>query len=317
MLDSLKFVQGAVAKKDFVPALTHFRIKGRQIKGYNGMMGLCSPIDLDLDVTPRAAQFKKAIETCEDTIAIHLTPAGRLAIKSGKFKVFVDCIDEEFPDVNPEGEFITLDGSLLKFLKRLAPFIAEDASRPWARGILFRGHSGYATNNVVLVEHWLGYNFPFELNIPRAAVVELIRIGEEPEQIQYSKNSVTFHFSGNRWLRTQVLETAWPDLSRVLDRPSEQLPVPESLWSSIRSIKPFADDLNRLFVRDGLITTSLDEGLGASVEVPGLIADNCYNFDHFLLLEELATTIDLKEGSPALFFGMEGHVRGAISRMRF
>lgn len=318
MLDALKFVQGAVAKKDFVPALTHFRIKGRRIKGYNGLLGLCSPIDLDLEVTPRALPFKRAIETCEDTIAIHQTPTGRLSIKSGKFKAFVDCHSDDFPDVEPEGDAIPLDGSFLKFLKRLAPFIAEDASRPWARGILFRGQSAYSTNNIVLVEHWLGYNFPIELNVPRAAVVELIRIGEEPEQLQYCANSVTFHFSGGRWLRTQTLETAWPDLSRVLDRPSNQAPIPSDLWSSVRSIKPFADDLSRLFLADGSIATSLDENTGASVEVPGLLASGCYNFDHFLLMEGLADTIDLKvESGPALFFGLEGHVRGAISRMRF
>jgi hypothetical protein len=31
MLDALKFVKGAVAKKDFVPELTHFRITGGRV----------------------------------------------------------------------------------------------------------------------------------------------------------------------------------------------------------------------------------------------------------------------------------------------
>ena len=100
MLSSLKFVQGAVAKKDFVPALNHFRIEGGRVKGYNGMIALCGPIDLDLSITPKALEFTKAIQACTDTISLHITPAGRLSIKSGRFKAFVDCLDEAFPALN-------------------------------------------------------------------------------------------------------------------------------------------------------------------------------------------------------------------------
>ena len=219
MLDALRFVQGAVAKKDFVPALTHFRVDRGTIRGYNGMLGLCCPIDLDLNVSPRAVPFIKAIQTCQDTIQLHVTPAGKLSVKSGKFKALVDCIQEDFPEVEPEGTSIELNGGLLAALKLLAPMIADDASRPWARGILFRGQSAFATNNIIIAEYWLGYHFPVEINIPRAAVVELLRIKEEPISMQIAENSATFHFSGNRWLRTQTHTTQWPDISpRVRDR---------------------------------------------------------------------------------------------------
>ena len=42
MLAELKFVQGAVAKKDFIPSLTHFEIKDGMIKGLNGSLALCA-----------------------------------------------------------------------------------------------------------------------------------------------------------------------------------------------------------------------------------------------------------------------------------
>ena len=43
MIDAVKFVQGAVAKKDYVAELTHFLIQDNRITGYNGIMGLSSP----------------------------------------------------------------------------------------------------------------------------------------------------------------------------------------------------------------------------------------------------------------------------------
>ena len=236
MLNALRFVQGAVAKKDFVPALQHFRIEGGTIRGYNGMMGLSCPIALNLYVCPKAIPFIKAIQTCKDTIAIHMTTGGRLGIKSGTFKAFVDCINEPFPEVIPEGEHIELKGDLLGVLKLLPPFIAEDASRPWARGILLRNQSAFATNNVCLIEYWLGYDFPIELNIPKAAVSELLRINEEPTGLQFTESSVTFHFAGQRWLRTQTYSTVWPDLNKILDQPATLVPVFPGLWQATEDL---------------------------------------------------------------------------------
>jgi len=315
MLDSLRFVQGAVAKKDYVATLMHFRIKNKTVCGYNGSIALNSPIELDLDTCPLATQFVKAIQTCQDTIQLHMTPAGRLAVKSGKFKAFVDCIQEEFPKIAPEGKEVQLSGNLLGTLKQLSPFIAEDASRPWARGILLRGQSAFATNNVILVEKWLGAPFPVEVNIPRMAVAELLRIGTEPTHLQICENSVTFHFQGNRWLRTQLSTLAWPDLSPILDKKSNQAIPPKDLWQAIEEIKPFVDEVGRVHLSPGKIATHIAEGVGAVVELPEVTTNGCFHFEQLLLLQDVVKTIDLSSyPSPCLFYGEV--IRGAIIGMR-
>ena len=316
MLSSLKFVQGAVAKKDFVPALNHFRIESGRVKGQNGMIALSGPIDLDLSITPKAVEFTKAIQACNDTISMHLTPAGRLSIKSGRFKAFVDCLSEPFPAVEPEGVEVKLDGTFLEVVKQLAPFIAEDASRPWARGILFRGSSAFATNNVVLVERWLGYNFPVAINVPKQAVAELLRINEEPERLQVTETSVTFHFSNARWLRTQTYSLEWPDVSKVLDQPGTPTPPPETLFSAIETLVPFVGEQSKIFfMPDGSITTSESEGQGASVQLDPFGALGCFNIHQFLLLQGVATEIDLTlYPSPCIFYG--DRIRGALVGMR-
>ena len=315
MLTALKFVQGAIASKDFVPSLMHFHIQGGTVRGYNGMLGICSPIDLNLDVCPNAVNFVKAIQTCKDTIQLHVTPAGKLAVKSGKFKAFIECITGDFPEVTPEGTLINVTGNILKALKVLAPFIADDASRPWARGILFRGSSAFATNNVILAEHWLGYEFPVEVNIPRTAVVELLRIGQEPISMQISENSVTFHFEGNRWLRTQTYSTSWPDLTRILNQEATCIAMPETLWSAIDDLVPFVDELGRVFLSDGQVSTGRDKGIGAIVEVPEFKAEGCFNIKQLQLLGKVAQTLDVTSWPrPSLFYG--DNIRGAIIGMR-
>jgi hypothetical protein len=270
---------------------------------------------LDLDISPKAVPLIKAIQTCTDTIQLHLTPAGKLSVKSGSFKAFIDCINVDYPEVEPEGEIIEMNGNILKALKVLSAFIADDASRSWARGILLKGGSAFATNNICLVEYWLGYDFPLPINIPRSAIVELLRINEEPVRMQVAENSVTFHFSGNRWLRTQTYSTEWPDLHDILDADSSQSPIPGGLWDAVESLVPFTDELGKIFIKNKMITTGQTEGEGASVELSEIQADGCFHFEQLLLLKSVAKTIDMTSyPRPCIFTG--DNLRGAIIGMR-
>lgn len=316
MIDDLKFVKGAVAPKDIVPALSHFRILDGRIKAYNGAIAICSPIELGINCQPKAVDLIKAIETCKDTVHLSMTPAGRLTVKSGKFKAHINCVTEDFPDVEPQGEVYQLAGGFLPALKVLEPLIAEDASRPWARSVLFRGQFAHATNNVVICQYWLGFTFPFDLGIPHAAVNELLRIGIEPTSIQMCENSATFHFPGDRWLRTQTNSTEWPNIDRVLDKP-EITPVdlPAGFFADLEDLRPHVDDLNRCYFVGGSIGTHIDDGLGARIEMPAGFPDGMvFNLTQLRLLAKVATSFDFNQ-TPAMFFGE--NLRGAISQMRF
>lgn len=315
MLKELRFVQGAVARKDYVPALTHFRIQNGTILGYNGRIALSTPVALDLACSPRATPFIKAIQTCTETVQLHLTENGRLAVRSGPFSVYVECYEEEYPAVEPEGETVPLSGGLLSALESLSPFVGQDASRAWARGVLFRGKSAFATNNIVAVERWLGTPFPVEINIPEEAVDELIRIGEEPVRLQMSENSATFHFEGGGWLRTQLLTTSWPEVDKILDRPSSPAPLPQGFFQALTSLLPFTDDLEHVYLLDGKVSSSSTPETGANVQVPGVPPGGIYNIKHLLKLESIVQTIDFAMyPDPCIFYGDQ--IRGAIIGMR-
>ncbi len=314
MLDALKFVQGAVAKKDFVPALTHFRIANGTIKGYNGTLGICSPIALDLQVSPKAVPFAKAIQTCKDTTQLHVTPTGKLSIKSGSFRALVECTTEEYPGLEPEGDRVELQPGLVSTLKELQPFIAEDASRPWARGVLFTGSTAVVTNNIILIEKWLGVPFPVRVNIPRAAVVELIRIGEDPTAMQLTPYCATFHYPGDRWVRAQLASENWPNYEAIFNGENSPVELPSGFWEAVENALPFVDELKRVFIRPGVIKTHLDEA-GAETLVPDLTSEGCFNIDHLLSLVKTVNKIDLTMyPRPCIFYGNK--LRGAITGIR-
>lgn len=309
MLDALKFIKGSVAKKDFLPVLTHFSIQNGVIRGHNGIICMAAPIPLNLDCQPKAQAFTKAIEICEEletTPAFSMTAAGKLTIKSGKFKVHIDCSSETFPDIWPEGEKIEVSPGLVSALKALSPMIAEDASRPWARGILFRDGSAFATNNCVIGQYWIGVKFPFDLNVPEECVKEVLRVKCEPVAISANPRSITFHFEDGRWIKSQLLTTDWPNVSPVLDRPSNPTPIPSDFFDVLRRLAPYADESRRVFLRGDTLSTHIEDGIGASSTVEGMGSSErgVYNLDLLRSLDGLVASIDFSlYPQPALGFG--------------
>ena len=317
MLKELKFVQGAVAKKEFIPALTHFAVENGTVRGYNGCLALCSPIPFDITCKPKAEPLIRAIANCEDNIQLTLTPNGRLSIKSGRFKAFIDCIDGDTPHAMPEGVTVDIDGdNLLAALKAVAPFMGDDASRPWSNGVLLQGESAFATNNVTLVEYWTGVPMPKPINIPRAAVREMLRIDEAPVGAQITDTSITFHYFEGRWLRTQLFETSWPDLGKVLNRESNAIQLDEKLFDGLAVLKPFTDKLGRvIFTGDGKIVTHESDSDGACYELDDFYFQGVYQIEMLALLQGTAKAIDWTGyPGPCMFFG--DRLRGAIIGMR-
>ena len=316
MLAELKFVQGAVAKKGLVQSLTHFRIENGTVRSFNGTLALCSPINLDIDCTPKAEPFFKAIQNCKDTVTMSMTPAGRLSIKSGSFKAFIETIEEETPHVVPEGELFDIDGdALLKALKIIDSFIGDDASRPWSNGVLLKGQSAFATNNVSIIEYWIGSTFPIICNVPKAAIREMLRIGEPPLQAQVNDHSISFLYSDGRWIRTSLLDIQWPDVSKLLDAPANATAIDERIYEGLDTLKPFTDKMERVYIQDGVMSTTLVEGEGASFEIPDFPYEGVYQLRILNLLKGVATSIDFTlYPKPCIFYG--DRLRGAIIGMR-
>ena len=312
MLDALKFVQGSVAKKELVEGLTSFLIRDGQVQGFNGVIALGSPIELDIDCKPEAGPMIKAISNCDETVQLTMMANGKLNIKSGPFRVAIRCIDKETPHVFPEGDLYEIDGArFVHGVKSVAPFVGSDASRPWACGILINNGSLFATNNVTIAEYWFGNQFPIDCIIPSVAIKEILRIKANPTHIQVSKNNVTFHYPEGRWLRTQLIDAEWPDIRRILNVQCNAHPVDPGLFEGLHKIKPFAEDRPRVYIENGLARTHYDDAEGASFVLQDRSITGVYNIDILLLLENVVKTADFSlYPRPCAFFGE--NLRGVL-----
>lgn len=318
MIDALRFVQGAVATKDFVPELTHFRIVSGHIMGFNGRLSLCSPIDLDITAAPKASTFAKALASCGDKVSINMTPNGRLAVRSGDFRVFVECIEDYAFDYYPVGTSYPVPAGFMEAIDTMAPFMGEDASRPWCMALHLEGGGLYATNNIVAVEYWLGGELP-PITIPHNAVKELLRINETPISLQTDGHSLTFWFGHGKWMRTQLVTEQWPleQFSNIFAKAEVDRcePANAALFAALDLVKPFMDgQSNRVMLLGDRVATTEEEDTGASVDVTDIPEHRAFNRDMLALVGTVATGYNL-EAEPAYFVG--DRMRGVLMGMSF
>ena len=327
LLDALKFVQGSVARKELQEGLTHFRIVDGTVRGFNGVISLCSPIPLQIDCTPKAEPMLKAIAACDEAVQMTMLANGKLSIKSGGFRVSVETLQKPTAHVEPEGSVHEIDGQLfLSGLSRVLPFVSDDASRPWSCGVLVKAGSMFATNNASLVQYWFGAVFPVDCVVPRMAIKELLRIKKAPVRIQCDEKSMTFHYEDGCWLRTQLLDLKWPNIESIIERTEKGADVytlDTELFNCLEKIKPFAERDGRVYIESATARTHYNEADGASAMFRESKTVGVYNIDLLLQLKGMATDWDASRynveddrglATPIIFYGE--NLRGVIVGFR-
>lgn len=318
MLDALKFVARAIARRDYVPGMTHFRIQGKRCTAYNGTLAISAPVDIAFDIAPQASLFMKALEACEDVITLRLDDNGNLLVRSGAFRVVVPCVPlDTVKRINPDGLTIFSEVPLLAAFTALRDFIGSDANRAWSLGVLLAGQSAYATNNVIVAEYWLGLDFPSVVNVPFFAIDEIIWIEDEIHSLQIGKDSVTFHYSDGKWIKSPLLSLDWPDVRGLMAKSwqdAQLAAITEDFRKSCGKLAKLSeDDLPRIFFRDGELSTrpgGLADG-GAIIEIAGLPTKGCYNAKLLNVMLASATKIDFTKYPAPIPFA-SGNLRGVM-----
>lgn len=321
MLETIKLVAGTVAEKDLVMAFTHIHITDGRIQG---MDGKCVAIDAacpqlkGINATVPADRFLRAVTACDGEPTITLTEK-RLNIKRAGFRATLPLMEhKDYPVTSPppeDGERHPVKAGFVGALRRMKPFISQDASRPWSNGVLLKGGSMYATNNVILVS--LPFPAPIDVSLPSAAVEELIRVNQDPQEVLQTEHG-TFFIYDNFWMRVLHSVLPWPDVAGMLDKfDFDALQViPGQLLDAVRKIAHFHPDPKFpvvIFNKEGIHT--MDGQHKASVEGMEL-PDGKYRAEIIQLVLNEAIKADFSEyPAPCPFSGMD-KLRGMVVGVR-
>ncbi|HEY6019838.1 MAG TPA: hypothetical protein VIY48_08010 [Candidatus Paceibacterota bacterium] len=296
ILNALKLVEGAVSTQDLIPALTHICIYAGRLQGGNGRVAIDTACpQLDFDAVVPAEKFVKALSSCRGEPVLKLE-GSRLTVRDRRFRATISLLPNEsyLRAEPPQGEPVTPQ-EMLPALRKLAPFISTDASRPWSCSLLAYAGYLYATNNVVLARVPFAWSDE-KLAIPEAAVQEMLRLDQEPQAIHITLNAAWVRYA-NCWMKVQLLQDPWPieALSKLIERMQtiELDTLPEGLLDDVQTLKPFFPDEKLPVVLTGPEGVSTMDGAHSAAIATTALPKNAFRIESLSLVLGTATHANL------------------------
>lgn len=320
LLSALKFIS-LITKEIGTPSETHVRLQSNWATASNGILALGHPIQNEaLYCCPQNKLLIDALSKCTNEITfepiISLSGMGQLSIKSGKLKAIIPCLAPDLINcIGPDEPIATIDNRLKDGFEAVGMSTIENNSQTiYNASILLNGQSIVGTDGKVLIEYWHGIDLPKNLPIPKNVIAPLLKSNKTLAQFGMSKTSVTFWYDDGAWIKSQLYAEEWPDVSAILERPSQQSTVPKGFFDGLDAIKGFTD--SAVYFGPGIVRSHSDDAAGASYEVPGLPAGPIFNLKQLLMLKSHIETVDFQVAGPftgnmLLWFGK--NCRGAVS----
>lgn len=198
----------------FNPVLSNLFVytddKGQQrAQAQNGRYTVDVPTDLP-SLCANADRMVSVWAACKGDPKVSATES-TLTVTQGRLRARVSLSDgKDYPRDTPDPETAHKALDLRPVLLGLQPFVATDASRPWATSVCLANGFAYATNNIVLARCPIDTGLPGAVNVPGSAVEALLAQPAALVGLGASDNSLTFYFDGGVWIKSLLVAGDWP-----------------------------------------------------------------------------------------------------------
>ena len=313
LLAALKFC--GLVTQDIGPInATHIHLGANWATASNGIVSCSHPIAEDIYACPQSRLIIEALSKCNENISFNQLDASKLSIKSGKFKAIVPCIDPTLLNIAlPDSPVALINERFKEGLSIVGILPNENAQSVHLASILMNGQSLISTTGKLILEYWHGLDLPPEISLPKAIVEPITKTSKKLAQFGFSQSSVTFYFEDGSWVKSQLYVEKWPDISAILDRPSNAWPVPGDFFAGVEAIAGFTES-GFVYLDQGCLRSHENAAQGAAYEIAGLPKGLAFPAKQLAMIRPFVTSIDFLAKDMLMFFSE--NVRGAIAGIR-
>lgn len=316
LLVALEFVKAAQeANSSKGEHYTHCRLANGYVMAFNGIIAIGHPIDEELMVCPHTFRLIEAIKRCKSAMSITQLDDTTLTIKAGRFRAVIPCLNlAALPYAQPDPHVRDADDDLKEGFALLNPLVTGAGKTTVEASILFRNNSMIATDRRIMMEYWHGIDVPGAISVPKVALNTIAKIPYKLVGIGGSMNTLTFHFEGGAWMRTQLYPEPWPDVDALLNKGDHYNagPVPEIIYEAVEAVAPHCDT-GAVYFKDGLVASHQADNVGATFEMEGVPSGLILAPDLIKKIEGKATKLDMVGHSGAVYFWGD-KLRGLITK---
>lgn len=316
LISALNFISVAQKKEDDIAYKTHCILHNNQALAYDGILTAGCKIEESLEICPQTYKLIAALErTTKDVSITELE--GRLSIKSGAFSCFVPCWHEGMPSLEPDPASWPISDVLRTGFETISMFtVDKEKGKIVEFSLLIQGNSMVATDGAIVLEYWHGLNLP-TMTIPKTFVSAVMNCKKPLKSFGYGKNSCTFWFEDNSFIKTQLYDESWPDVSIILNKPCKPELLPERFYDALRTIEPFADGKDAekvVYFNEGALQSHRDASQGATCECKEIKHGPAFNIKRLKRIEHCIKTVDFYTHNVTFFFG--DNLRGGLAGVR-
>jgi len=316
LLEALQFCS-CVSEKVGAAFETHIGLKDKWAIAFNGIVAAGSPIVEDIYCYPHNMLLIEALSKCDESFTLTQLDNSRLAIKSGKFKATVPCLDPELmQNAFPDPQIVGITNKFKDAVEAVGVIASENAQHVLTASVLMNGSTVISTNRVMVLEYWHGLDLPPNVPLPKEFVTALTKQKKNLTGFGFSNNSATFYFEDGCWLKTQLYADSWPDMNRILSLRGNLWTIDPNFYKALDAVEPFSEDGN-VYFDTNLIMSHAEAAEGAQYECAGLPKGVIYPIKQLKIIKPFVKRIDymadgLNDSSYCLVF--EGDVcRGIIA----
>lgn len=288
LITALKFVSQAQRKTGNVQQ-THCIFKGDMLFAYDGSLAIGVPVKADFDACPHTETLISALSKCGSEFTISVSETN-FVVSAPEFSIEIPTASQtEMAMVTPDHNIAQVNNAVKFAIVGAAELASETAKFAVAASINLGPGTAIGTNRKLILEIWHGVDLPPNMIIPKRAAATIAKNDAEMIGFGYSGATATFHYADGSFIKTELLNENWPDVSPFLDLPLRNLwPIPDEFFSALRVVAPFSDD--------GLVHFSETEiRCGSAVyKIEGLPNGKSYDVKNLLLCEKYAKQFDFE-----------------------
>lgn len=302
LLTALRFVKLAQQDNGKAAYQTHCGFVrdgfGQQyVVAFDGILAAGHPVTEEMAGHPHTFRLIDALERVRGAYTMTLLDNERLSISSGAYRAVVPCLpDNAMLSITPDPCLYQIDDRWKQAAVRAGTFCTDGAQTVMASSVITYGTRMVGTNGLVMLDAYHGYEMPPELIVPMAFVKEVAKVDAKLNGFGYSAGSLTFYFEGGAWIRTQLYQEQYPNVSRILDPliMTGCTEIPEAFFDAVAAVAPFASDARTVIIGNNQVQSHRETNVGAQHQCEGLAFNAItLNADHLTKLKPFMEKFDV------------------------
>jgi hypothetical protein len=317
LLKALRFINVAQNPAGQAAYQKHCRFSQNQVIAFDGILSAGYPVQEQMDGCPNTELLIDALAHVRGAYSLTLLDTLSLVVVSGDYRGLVPCLRpvEIEHVVNDPPNYELNDGWKLAALEA-GSFCTDNATTVMGASVLTQEYSVLGTNGMALIERATGCHTPAGLVVPMAFVKAVAKTDLKLQRFGFSQGSLTFYFENGAWIRTQLYQEAYPDLSgmfRMMEA-ATATEVPEALFTAVKAVQKFSET-GVIWIDRDQVRSHETTDIGAQHRCADLPFTTKVNAKNLMTCQPFFKRADFTGNDNAVvFFGEQ--VRGLLAKSR-